>query len=76
MAIESVFKGGNSQTARLPRELQFSTNGGEIARRGDGIVPRQPVGTVKQAFDALASLPGDFLAEDRQDVPAQSREGL
>jgi hypothetical protein len=29
-----------------------------------------------RAFELLASLPDDFLAEGRQDMPPQHREGL
>jgi hypothetical protein len=29
-----------------------------------------------RAFELLADLPDDFLAEGRQDLPAQHREGL
>jgi antitoxin VapB len=76
MAIAKVFKSGNSQAVRIPREFQFSTDEVEIERRGDEIVLRQLVRTLKQAFDALATLPEDFFAEDRQDTPPQSREGL
>ena len=76
MAMAKVFKSGNSQAVRIPHEFQFSTDEVEIERRGDEIVLRQPVRTLKKAFDTLAALPEDFFAEGRQDVPPQSREGL
>lgn len=76
MALARVFKSGNSQAVRIPREFQFSTDEVEIERRGDEIVLRQRARTLKQAFDALTTLPEDFFAEGRQDAPPQSREGL
>jgi antitoxin VapB len=76
MATAKVFKSGNSQAVRIPREFQFSTDEVEIERRGDEIVLRMPARNLKSAFDALASLPDDFLAEGRQDTPPQSRKGL
>lgn len=76
MAIAKVFKSGNSQAVRIPREFQFNTDEVEIERRGDEIVLRLPVRNLKSAFDALGALPEDFLAEGRQDGPPQTREGL
>ena len=76
MATARVFRSGNSQAVRIPREFQFDTDEVEIERRGDEIVLRRPLRNLRGAFDALAALPGDFLAEGRQDAPPQSREGL
>ena len=76
MAKTKVFRSGNSQAVRIPREFQFDTDEVEIERRGDEIVLRLPVRNLRGAFDALAALPDDFFAEGRQDLPPQSREGL
>ncbi len=76
MTFAKVFKSGNSQAVRIPREFQFSTDEVEIERRGNEIVLRQPARNLKSGFDALAALPGDFLAEGRQDTPPQKRKGL
>ena len=71
-----VFKSGNSQAVRLPKE--FAVNGKvlEIFRRGDEIVLREPAKGLARAFELLTNLPDDFLAEGRQDEPPQHREGL
>ena len=76
MSIAKVFRSGNSQAVRIPREFQFDTDEVEIERRGDEIVLRRPLRNLRSAFDALAAMPADFFAEGRQDVPPQSREGL
>ena len=76
MTVAKVFKSGNSQAVRIPREFQFDTDEVEIERRGDEIVLRRPRRNLRGAFDALASMPDDFFAEGRSDAPAQSREGL
>jgi antitoxin VapB len=76
MATAKVFRSGNSQAVRIPREFQFDTDEVEIERRGDEIILRRPVRNLRSAFDALAALPDDFFAEGRQDLPPQSREGL
>ena len=76
MAVTKVFRSGNSQAVRIPREFQFNTDEVVIERRGDEIVLRRPVRNLRSAFDALAAMPDDFFAEGRDDAPAQPREGL
>ena len=76
MATAKVFRSGNSQAVRIPREFQFYTREVEIEQRGDEIVLRRPVRNLRGAFDALVAMPDDFFAEGRQDGPAQSREDL
>lgn len=76
MAKAKVFRSGNSQAVRIPREFQFDTDEVEIERRGDEIILRRPVRNLRGAFDALAALPDDFFAEGRRDLPPQSREDL
>ena len=76
MATTRVFKSGNSQAVRLPKEFAVNTKVLEIFRRGDEIVLREPAEGLTRAFGLLADLPDDFLAGGRQDVPPQPREGL
>lgn len=76
MRTTTVFKSGNSQAVRLPKDLQFDTREVEIFRRGEEIVLRRVPKNLAAAFDLLAALPDDFMAEGRQDTPPQSREGL
>jgi len=76
VAIAKVFRSGNSQAVRIPREFQFDTDEVEIERRGDEIVLRRPVRNLRGAFDALAALPEDFFAEGREDSLPQTRKGL
>lgn len=76
MAITKVFKSGNSQAVRLPREFRVDSNELEIIRRGDEIVLREPVCGLSRAFEILAGLPDDFLPDGRQDSPPQPRAGL
>ncbi|MEE4608934.1 MAG: type II toxin-antitoxin system VapB family antitoxin [Desulfobacteraceae bacterium] len=74
MATTRVFKSGNSQAVRLPKEFAVSSKVLEIFRRGNEIVLREPTEGLKRAFELLADLPEDFLAEGRQDAPPQQRE--
>jgi antitoxin VapB len=71
-----VFKSGNSQAVRLPKEFNVKSKVLEIFRRGDEIVLLEPTKGLDRAFELLTNLPEDFLAEGRQDTPPQDREGL
>ena len=72
----AVFKSGNSQAVRLPKEFQFDVREVEILRRGEEVVLRRIPGNLSAAFDLLAGLPDDFMAEGRNDTPPQVRENL
>ncbi len=76
MTYARIFQSGNSQAVRLPKEFRFSVDQVEIFRRGDEIVLRERPASATAIFDALASLPADFMAEGRDDAPPQEREAL
>ncbi len=76
MATARVFKSGNSQAVRLPKQFRLKTREVEIFRRGGEIVLRERSGSMARAFDLLAGLPDDLeLAGRRRDRP-QKRKGL
>lgn len=74
MTTTRVFKSGNSQAVRLPKEFCVKGKVLEIFRRGDEIVLREPEKGLVRAFELLTQLPDDFLSEGRQDLPPQPRE--
>jgi len=74
MPYARIFKSGNSQAVRLPKEFRFETDRVEIFRRGDDVVLRGKPANAVTLFDALASLPQDMFAEGRNDTPPQQRE--
>ena len=76
MTTARVFKSGNSQAVRLPRQFRLDTSEVEIFRRGDEIVLKPKQKGVASAFHLLAGLPEDVFAEDRIDPPPQKRKGL
>jgi len=69
-----IFKSGNSQALRLPKEFQFHTKEVEIFRRGSDIIIREKPKNLKHAFELLASMPNDFFASEREDSPPQERD--
>jgi antitoxin VapB len=76
MATARVFRSGNSQAVRLPKEFRLKSKEVEIFRRGDEIVLREKGKGLARAFEILANLPDDFLPEGRHDTPPQERDGL
>ena len=76
MATAKVFRSGNSQAVRLPKQFRLKSKEVEISKRGDEIVLREKSGIMTRAFELLASLPEDLsLPERRKDKP-QRRRGL
>jgi antitoxin VapB len=60
MATARVFRSGNSQAVRLPKEFQVKSKEVEIFRRGDEIVLREKGKGLARAFEIPANLPDDF----------------
>lgn len=76
MRTTTVFKSGNSQAVRLPKDLQFDVREVEILRRGDEVVLRRIPAHLGRAFEVLTSLPDDFMADGREDTAPQVRPAL
>jgi antitoxin VapB len=74
MARARVFQSGNSQALRLPKEFRVRSKEMEIFRRGEELVLRPVTRPMVQAFELLAGLPDDFLADGRNDPPPQARD--
>ncbi len=76
MPIAKVFKSGNSQAIRLPKEFRLKVTEVELIRQGDDIIIRQPRKlTPMDAYNALRSMPDDFFADGRKDPPPEEIEG-
>jgi len=76
MGTARVFRSGNSQAVRLPKEFRFKSKEVEIFRRGDEVVLREQSGNLARAFDLIMSLPDDLELPDREKDFPQEREGL
>jgi antitoxin VapB len=72
MGTARVFRSGNSQAVRPPRQFQLKTPEVEISRRGDEEEDR----TLDRAFPLLAGLPGDIELAGREKEQPQKRRGL
>ena len=76
MSIARVFKSGNSQAVRLPKQYRFNSSEVEIFKRGDEIVLREKPRGMAAAFQILADLPQDCFSNTRKDTPPQPRKHL
>ncbi len=76
MGTARVFRSGNSQAVRLPKQFRFKSQEVEIFRRGDEIVLREKDGNMVRAFELLADVPEDLEIVGRENDPPQKRKGL
>lgn len=76
MATNKVFRSGNSQAVRIPRQFRLDTSTVEILQRGDELVLRKPSGNLSEAFELLSGLSSDFFRGGRKQPRVQKRRGL
>ncbi|MFZ0288004.1 MAG: type II toxin-antitoxin system VapB family antitoxin [Candidatus Sulfotelmatobacter sp.] len=74
MGTARVFRSGNSQAVRLPKQFRLKSKEMEIFRRGDEIVLREKDGTMVRAFDLLADLPDDLVVDRKKDQPQKRKK--
>ena len=79
-SVAKVFRSGNSQAVRLPKEFRFEVDEVEVLREGDALIlrPRPDAGrrwgSLRAALERGFS--ADFMAEGREQAPEQIRPGL
>lgn len=76
MTTARVFKSGNSQAVRLPKQFRVKTKELEIERRGNEIILREPADGMERAFYLIASLPKEILDVRKKKDKPQRRKGL
>lgn len=74
MDIAKIFKSGNSQAVRLPKEFQFDVSEVQIFRRGDEVVLKKRPRDLTRVFELLTGLSDDFMENGREQPPLQERE--
>ena len=74
MSTAKIFKSGNSQAVRLPKEFQFDVSEVEIFRRGDEVVLRKRPQNLARVFELLTGLSEDFMENGRHQPSMQERE--
>ena len=78
--IAKVFRSGNSQAVRLPKDFRLEASEVEISREGDALILR-PKPAAGQRWASLRAavergFSEDFLATDREQPAEQQRPGL
>ena len=68
-----VFKSGNSQAVRIPKEFQLDVAEIEIIQRGEELILRKKQNNLSDVLDLFATLPDDFMQEGRTDPAPQER---
>ncbi len=71
--ITRVFKSGNSQAVRIPKELQLDVDEVEIFSRNGELIIRPKQDSLEDVMDIFASFPDDFMKDGREDLPPQER---
>jgi antitoxin VapB len=81
MTETTVFKSGNSQAVRLPKEFRFKSKTVEIYRRGNEVVLREKPRTVRELLDSLPPITDEdraaldaMLAAIREPLPQRERD--
>jgi antitoxin VapB len=68
-----VFKSGNSQAVRIPREFHLDDDEVEIRRRGRTLVLQPRKRSWAPLFESLDKFTDDFMAEGRKQPKLQKR---
>ena len=76
MDTAKIFKSGNSQAVRLPKAYQFNVSEVQILRRGEEIILKQRPQNLAKAYELLADMSDDFMADGRCQPAVQNREPL
>jgi antitoxin VapB len=73
MKTAKVFKSGNSQAVRIPKEFHIEDDEVEIRRKGRAIVLEPRKRSWTSLFESLDKFTEDFMAEGRNQPPLQRR---
>lgn len=73
MRTARVFKSGNSQAVRIPKEFHLKGEEVEICRRGESLILRPKKRSWAALIDSLSEFTDDFMAEGRRQAPVQDR---
>jgi antitoxin VapB len=73
-----LFRNGNSQAVRLPREFRFQGDEVRIRKEGDAVILEPLNADVKKWLAEILQNPmsKDFMAEGRQQPPAPERDSF
>ena len=73
MKTTKVFRSGNSQAVRIPKEFRLEDDEVEIRRRGNTIVLQPRRRSWTPLFESLDKFTDDFMATGRKQPALQKR---
>ena len=76
MKTAKVFKSGNSQAVRIPKEFHLEGKEVEILRKGESLILRPRKQSWAALIDSLKKFTDDFMAGGRRQPPVQDRGGV
>lgn len=76
MKTAKVFKSGNSQAVRIPKEFRLEGGEVEIRRKGDALILRPKKRSWAALIESLDKFTDDFMAERRRQPPLQKRRTI
>ncbi len=68
-----VFKSGNSQAVRIPKEFHLDGEEVEIRKQGSALVLRPAKKSWTVLLESLKKFTGDFMDQGRNQPPSQKR---
>ncbi len=75
MKTAKVFRSGNSQAVRIPKEFHLEGEEVEIRRQGGSLVLRPRKESWAALVNSLKMFTDDFMKEERRQPPTQDRGG-
>ena len=73
MKTAKVFKSGNSQAVRIPKEFHLEGEEVEIRRKGGSLILRSKKQSWAALIDSLKKFTDDFMEAGRRQPPVQDR---
>ncbi len=76
MKTAKIFRSGNSQAVRIPKEFQLEGDEVEIQKKGDSLILRPKKKSWVSFVESLDKFTEDFMANGRKQPPIQKRSKL
>lgn len=74
MKTAKVFKSGNSQAVRIPKEFHLDGNEVEIRKQGGSVILRPMKKSWAALIESLRKFSDDFMTQGRRQPPPQERD--
>lgn len=75
MKTARIFRSGNSQAVRIPKEFQMQGEEVEIERKGEVLLLRPKKRSWDAFCESLHKFTDDFMSDGRDQAPVQKRGG-